>query len=257
MTEATKRPCWGRPAFRVRDLKVRQMDALKDWLRASPWAVREAACLIAGVLPPERMNDTSAFGGVLPGREAWQEERETWREMVAFEIAHLETLLKEQGVPKGATPQGFLALAAQLDRNPPWLDAARADAEARALLQSNALEGYAPIIVEKMQRSGRKVDAPRLVAGFIVWRLHQDNPDTKPADTERELAAVMRGSQYVPPEKRWIEDILPRYRRGETPRDVFAHNARTGENSQGMTVDFAEATAARLLDLHRKKMSRK
>lgn len=144
MTESpVKLPRQRARGFPVRDLKVRQMDALKDWLRAGPWTVPEAACLIAGVLPPERMGDTSDFGGVLPGREGWENAREAWREIVASEIRHLSALLQER-VPSRATPQEFLVLAAQLDRNPPWLDAARADAEARALLPPGAVEGQAP-----------------------------------------------------------------------------------------------------------------
>lgn len=123
--------------MKERPLEIRQLDALKDWLRDGPWTVREAACLLAGVLPPERRGDSSDFGGWLPGREAWAflpHMREAEREIVAADIAHIEKVLRENGPPKGAEPQDFLSLASRLKIIPPWLDAARTDPDCAELL---------------------------------------------------------------------------------------------------------------------------
>lgn len=117
-----------------RPLEIRQMDALKDWLRDGPWTVREAACLLAGVLPPERMGDSSDFGGWLPGREAWAHAREAWQQIVTADVVHIEKVLLENGPPKGAEPQDFLSLASRLKIIPPWLDAASADPDCAELL---------------------------------------------------------------------------------------------------------------------------
>ncbi|MCL4188842.1 MAG: hypothetical protein KJZ85_14645 [Rhodobacteraceae bacterium] len=252
-----------------------------------PWP--DVVCLLSGIDPEASLDADSVGWALLPGVLAFwgladRPGREGLEAAVSSHICRVSKMIRvleqKSGVPADLSPVEAIraALAARLPV--PWLDAAlsdpvcrqflpeelrlaewradvpRADPETRAPLPPEALEGHAPIIVEKRQRSGRKVDARRLVAGFILWRLYQYNPEIMPADAERETAAIMKESGYGPPAKRWIEDTLSRYRKEETPRDVFAHNARTEANSGGMTLNSAEATAARLLDLHRKKMSR-
>jgi len=254
------------------------------WL---PWP--DVVCLLGGIDPEASLDADPAGWALLPGVLAFwgladRPGREELEAAVSSHIARVSKMIRvleqKSGVPADLSPVEAIraALAARLPV--PWLDVAlsdpvcrqflpeelrlaewranvpRADAETRAPLPPEALEGHAPIIVEAKPRSGRKVSASNLVAGFILWRLYQDNPKIVPSGAERVTAAITKGSEYNPPSMRWIEDTLPRYRRGETPRDVFAHNARTEANSGGMTVDSAESTAARLLDLHRKKMSR-
>lgn len=110
-----------------RPLETRQLDSLRDWLSESSWTIEEAACLLAGVLPPERMGDSSDFGGWLPGLEAslpgceaWQPGLEAWRQIVSARIAHVDAVLRQQGAMKGASPQDFLLLGARHKIIPPW-----------------------------------------------------------------------------------------------------------------------------------------
>jgi hypothetical protein len=117
-----------------RTLEIRQMAALRDWLEQQTLSAREAACLLVGVLPPERMGDEREFGAWLPGREAWAHAREAWAFGVKSEITHSETILREAGPPPGQSPQAYLSMGAKRGFSPPWLDAARADPACYSLL---------------------------------------------------------------------------------------------------------------------------
>lgn len=252
MTESpVKLPRQRARGFPVRDLKVRQMDALKDWLRAGPWTVPEAACLIAGVLPPERMGDTSDFGGVLPGREGWENAREAWREIVASEIRHLSALLQER-VPSRATPQEFLVLAAQLDRNPPWLDAARADAEARALLPPEALNWYsaageAPASILKnpgqsgaspQSKGGKHRPDDEIVAIYVAAALHE-NGVKPPRIVERLNEMNLPGKRDAV--GRWLKKMGdPKQGPGVEP--LLSNAGRTREELEGLRAKAVSRT---------------
>jgi len=103
-----------------RSLELRQLDALKDWLDAPHWTIREAACLLAGVLPRERMGDLREFGAWLPGRRPWVVGAEAWAQILTAEISHIEAVLRDDKRASGHTPQDFLQLAARLKIIPPW-----------------------------------------------------------------------------------------------------------------------------------------
>lgn len=113
------------------ELLARQLAALRDWLERSSWSEREASCLIAGVLPPERNGDDRGFGAWLPGREVCDHTREAWRFKMTGDISHIETMFREVKAPHGQSPCEYLELAAKLGFIPPWLELAEADSESR------------------------------------------------------------------------------------------------------------------------------
>ncbi len=106
----------------LRPLEVRQLDALKDWIVTAPWTIREAACILAGVLPPERMGDERAFGGWLPGNKPWEVGREFWLQSLRDDIRHIETVLRDDKQVLNNTPEDFLLLASRLGILPPWAE---------------------------------------------------------------------------------------------------------------------------------------
>lgn len=106
-----------------RSLETRQLDALNDWMEEVRWSVHEAACLFAGVLPPERAGDRRSFGAWLPGREGWDGSREALEFLVGSDIKHFETVLRDENRIADRTPEGFLKLALRLKIVPPWADA--------------------------------------------------------------------------------------------------------------------------------------
>lgn len=116
-----------------RTLEARQLVALRHCLELPNLTVCQAACLLVGVLPPEKTDDR-AFGAWLPGCEVWEHGREAWAFKVASDIAHAETVLRDAGPPSGQSPGAYLALGAKLGFTPPWLDVARADPACHALL---------------------------------------------------------------------------------------------------------------------------
>lgn len=115
-------------------LVARQMAALREWLEQDTLSAQEAACLLAGVLPPEREGDERDFGAWLPGRKAWDHAREAWAFKVRAEIAHIETILREDGTRHDQSPKAYLARGAARNFMPPWLDAAWTDPACHALL---------------------------------------------------------------------------------------------------------------------------
>lgn len=178
-------------------LEVRQLDALKDWLREGSWTIREAACILAGVLPRERKGDQDRpFGAWLPGCEPWEEGRDSWANWVAQEIDHVETLLRENsGRWEGAKPANYLSFSLRHDISPPWLTAALADADSRALLPAEALAGQPASagamsgkeVASKGGTAKRDKDPQR--AGFLpeVQRMHREGKSG--AEIIRALAA--------------------------------------------------------------------
>lgn len=115
-------------------LEARQMAALSEWLAQGTMTAHEAACLLAGVLPPERAGDERDFGAWLPGCEAWAHAREAWAFGVKAKIAHIETILCEDESRHDQSPKAYLALGAKRGFLPPWLDPARADPACHSLL---------------------------------------------------------------------------------------------------------------------------
>ncbi len=139
-----------------RPLETRQLDALKDWLEATRWEVHEAACILAGVLPPERRDDKRDFGAWLPGREAWEHLREEWQSNVMSDIAHIEAMLREAKAAHGQSPKEYLELGANLGFTPPWLDVAVGDPECLNLLPSGVSDTPAkerPIQIANRKKS--------------------------------------------------------------------------------------------------------
>ena len=106
-----------------RPLELRQLDALKDWLDSPLWTIREAACLLAGVLPSERLGDLRPFGAWLPGNEPWEVGMEAWNQIMAAKVSHIETILRDDKRVSGHTPKAFLLLASRLKVIPPWTQA--------------------------------------------------------------------------------------------------------------------------------------
>lgn len=120
----------------LRPMEVRQLDALTDWFDTSPWSIREAACLLAGVLPRQRTGDERIFGewlpgsepweggpeAWLPGREPWEATPEAWLQIVTDEIYHIETVLRDDKRVLNNTPEDFLLLASRLGVLPPWAE---------------------------------------------------------------------------------------------------------------------------------------
>lgn len=107
-------------------LEARQMAALSEWLEQDTLTTHEAACLLAGVLPPERAADERVFGAWLPGCKAWEHGREAWAFGVKAKIAYIETVLREDESRHDQSPKAYLALGAKRGFLPPWLDPARA-----------------------------------------------------------------------------------------------------------------------------------
>jgi hypothetical protein len=119
---------WKRQAgVEDRSLQTRQLDLLNDWLEAPRWEIYQAACLLTGVLPPERDSGNNyevhgRFGGWLPGQKPWQDYREAWEFGVRETIAHIENLLRDENRIADRTPEGFLKLALRLKIVPPWAE---------------------------------------------------------------------------------------------------------------------------------------
>lgn len=110
------------------------MAALSEWLEQSTLTAHEAACLLAGVLPPERAGDERDFGAWLPGYKAWEHGRDAWAFGVKAKIAHIETILLEDKSRHDQSPKAYLALGAKRGFQPPWLDPALADPAFRKYL---------------------------------------------------------------------------------------------------------------------------
>jgi hypothetical protein len=123
MTEAIIQQLMRDAGMDDRSLETRQLDALNDWMEEVRWSVHEAACLFAGVLPPERAGDSRSFGAWLPGREEWDGNREAWEFTVGPLIEHFETVLRDENRIADRTPEGFLRLAIRLKIVPPWAEA--------------------------------------------------------------------------------------------------------------------------------------
>lgn len=144
--------------FRLR--QVRQIDALRDWLEMTVWEARQAACLLAGVLPaendfsPATMADKVGFGAWLPGREPWEHAREIWASLVEADICRIETILKETGPRNDPSPRGYLALGAKLGFSPPWLKAAKLNEACLSLLPDEFL--VVPSPEKPLQIANRK-----------------------------------------------------------------------------------------------------
>ena len=135
------------------ELLARQLSALSHWLRLTSWTEHEAACLIAGVLPPERTGDTRSFGAWLPGREVSDPIREAWRMVVKSDIEHIEKLLKEAKTEHDQSPRALLDLGMNRGHTPPWLPVAAVNQECRKYLPLSALnEELASAKVPKTQR---------------------------------------------------------------------------------------------------------
>lgn len=140
---------------------VRQMDALRDWLAKSVWEARQAACLLAGVLPspkddfsPPTTADRAEFGSWLPGREPWQHAREIWTSKVEADICHIETILKETAPRHDPSPRGYLVLGERLGFSPPWLKAAKLHEACLPLLPDELL--LVPSPEKPLQIANRK-----------------------------------------------------------------------------------------------------
>ena len=111
-----------------------QMATLKDWLQRRAILVQQAACLLAGVCPPERDNDDRLFGAYLPGRQEWEIGPEIGKSLLANKIDELKALLKEAKTPETRSLADFLRLGADLGERPPWLEFAVNDPECKKLL---------------------------------------------------------------------------------------------------------------------------
>lgn len=133
---------------------IRQLALLRDWLEEQILSAREAACLFAGVLPSARMGGNGEFGGWLPGREPWEHAKEAWAFRVNAEISHIETILRESGLPTGQSPQTYLSAGVKLGFVPPWLDVARMDSACQSLLPSELQKS--PPVERPIQTANRK-----------------------------------------------------------------------------------------------------
>ncbi len=159
-----------------RSLEQRQIDALKDWLFLQHWTIREAACLLYGVLPPNRMGDSAAFGAWLPGRKPpWEDAREGWDPFVGAEINHIETLLNNAKPLKGHAPRDYLALGARLGIIPPWGAVAERDSECRDFLPQEFLSAPPTSPQGDPQAAGgRHRSDDEIKAIYVVAILHEE-----------------------------------------------------------------------------------
>lgn len=132
------------------DLVARQLLALRDWFELREVSVKEAACVIAGVLPPEKILDKRSIGARLPGVGAclpglieWEYNRELFDEVIADRIRRIEALLEEKRPFRGKSLSDFVVRGVAAGYAPPWLDAARNDPECREYLPPSLLYGEA------------------------------------------------------------------------------------------------------------------
>ncbi|QGX98291.1 hypothetical protein EI983_08340 [Roseovarius faecimaris] len=142
---------WGPKPEPDPELLARQLNALLDWLRLSSWKPHEAACLIAGVLPPEHAS--SGIGPWLPGREVWPNRRDSWRKAVKSDIAQIKWFMKEAQIEHDEVPQAWLEFAARQEREPPWLPFAKAHQKCRKYLPSSLREEETIVANEPMKQS--------------------------------------------------------------------------------------------------------
>lgn len=129
---------WGPNPEPDPELLARQLNALLEWLKLSSWKPHQAACLIAGVLPPAHSG--IGIGPWLPGREAWPNRRNSWRTAVEADIAQIKWLMKEAQIEHDDVPQAWLEFAVQREHRPPWLPFAAVHAECRKRLPSRLLK---------------------------------------------------------------------------------------------------------------------
>lgn len=127
---------------------ARQLLALRDWFQLPAISVREAACLIAGVLPAQRIGDRRNFGArlpgigaCLPGTVAWEYNREIFVKVISDQIDGIERLLEEKRPFRGRSLTAFVNRGIASGYSPPWLDAACADQECRKHLSPSILDG--------------------------------------------------------------------------------------------------------------------
>ena len=111
-----------------------QMAALVSWLQRPAISVSNAACLLAGVCPPERHISDRLHGGYLPGLQEWEIEPEIGRNLLANKIGELKTLLSETKTPNVRSLADFLRLGLLLGERPPWLEYVINDPECKKQL---------------------------------------------------------------------------------------------------------------------------
>ena len=122
------------------ELLASQLAALKVWLARRVLTVRQAACLLAGVCPPERRLDNRDVGAYLPGLQEWEHSPEIGQKITAENITEIETLISESTSLEGTTPVDFIRLGTKLGLHPPWIDYALRDPECRKYLPLAALD---------------------------------------------------------------------------------------------------------------------
>ncbi|MFU1477009.1 hypothetical protein ACM25N_04620 [Roseovarius sp. C7] len=118
-----------------------QLESLQWWLERPVLGPHEAACLLAGFLPPpsiEKRRDRS-FGAWLPGRKPLDHALEMWADIVELDISRIESILRDAKDPHDQSPQAYLSLGAKRHFKPPWLDAARTHAGCLSLLPEELL----------------------------------------------------------------------------------------------------------------------
>ncbi|WP_375227879.1 hypothetical protein [Roseobacter sp. S98] len=138
-----------------------QMALLESWLQRPIITVQQAACLLAGVCPPERDNDDRLFGAYLPGRQEWEIEPDIGRNLLVNEIDELKTKLSEAKTPQVRSLADFLRLASELRERPSWLDFAVNDPECKKLLPvefTNIPPDERPIQIANRKKALKKRD---------------------------------------------------------------------------------------------------
>lgn len=138
-----------------------QMVVLMAWLQRPAISVSQAACLLAGVCPPERDYDDRLIGAYLPGRQEWEIEPEIGKTLLANEIDELKTLLTEAKTPEVRSLAQFLVLGLELGKRPPWLEYAVKNAECKKLLPqevTNTLPLERPIQIANREKAFKKRD---------------------------------------------------------------------------------------------------
>ncbi|MBV1869022.1 MAG: hypothetical protein KUG69_14135 [Marinosulfonomonas sp.] len=137
------------------ELLARQLAALNVWLARRVLTVRQAACLLAGVCPPERRLDNRDFGVYLPGLQKWEHSPEIGQKITAENITEIETLINETTLLEGTTPVDFIRLGAKLGLSPPWIDYALHDPECQKYLPLGALDERPD--TEPVQRTQKEI----------------------------------------------------------------------------------------------------
>lgn len=256
-----------------RTAEAQRMAALRDWLAEDSWSADAAACLLAGVLPPEAerepdldpepepLRDQLLLERWLPGRPVWEFGPEAWLFLVKRDIALMEKRIATIGNLGFVTPAEVLAFAMKGKKSlPPWLPVAQADPvcaehlpEELRRAEWRADVAYA-LAADPHSDGGARTDDSHLVACFMLWLLREDAkkhgkriPGAKTADNV--ITGAFKGARYSKqPSKGSFAGWITAFGKDESPEQIFSQTfARNKRERKGLTASAARAEAVRLV----------